>query len=151
VQLPRWAKHVPLALGVLALGIQLVPVTRSNPPVIRELVWDSPATRALARRACYDCHSNEVTWPWYAHVAPVSWLVAHDVKEARERFNFSEVSADDRAGLLAKQITSGEMPPIEYRAMHPAARLSTQEKSAYVAGLRRSFELSGLGAGKPTD
>ena len=132
------------AAGVVALAIQFVPVSRGNPPVVRELVWDSPATRAIARNACYDCHSNETRWPWYAHVAPVSWLVANDVKNARERLNFSEISGDDRVGILVKRITKGEMPPSDYLLMHAAARLSEAEKAAYVAGLRRSFELSGL-------
>ena len=149
MKIPRRVKATLIALGVLALAIQLIPVSRSNPPVIKELVWDSPMTRAFARRACYDCHSNEVTWPWYSHVAPASWLVASDVKNARERFNFSEIGADDRVGILVKQINTGTMPPMSYLALHSAARLAAQEKSAYLAGLRRSFELSGIGSDQP--
>jgi hypothetical protein len=83
-------------LGVLGAGIvffaaiQLVPVKRDNPPVVSEPNWDSPQTRALAQRACFDCHSNETVWPWYAHVAPASWLAAHDVHEGRGILNFSD-------------------------------------------------------------
>jgi hypothetical protein len=56
------------------LLIQLVPYGRAhaNPPVVKEPAWDSPTTRALAKRACFDCHSNETVWPWYTNVAPVS-------------------------------------------------------------------------------
>lgn len=140
----RRVKRTLLALGALALGIQLIPVSRTNPPVAKQLVWDSPKTQALARRACYDCHSNEVRWPWYAHVAPASWILANDVNSARERFNFSDISGEDRVGILVKRITNGRMPPGDYLMLHPAARLSAQEKAEYVAGLRRSFELSGL-------
>lgn len=52
-----------VVVGLLVLFglLQLVPVgrQRTNPPVRREPAWDSPQTRALAVRACYDCHSNE--------------------------------------------------------------------------------------------
>ena len=140
----RRVKRTLLAVGALALGIQFIPASRRNPPVARELVWDSPKTEALARRACYDCHSNEVRWPWYAYVAPASWIIANDVQSARERFNFSEISGEDRVGVLVKRIHNGRMPPRDYLALHPAARLSEQEKTECVTGLRRSFELSGL-------
>jgi hypothetical protein len=59
-----------LKWGLLAaVLIQFIPYghTHTNPPVIQELAWDSPATAELIRRACYDCHSNQTVWPWYAH------------------------------------------------------------------------------------
>jgi hypothetical protein len=85
----RWG-----AVGVLVLAvlIQFVPYGRNhtNPAVIMEPTWDSPQTRQLAVRACYDCHSNETAWPWYTNVAPVSWLTQHDVDDGRHKLNFSE-------------------------------------------------------------
>lgn len=71
--------------------MQLVSYGRNhtNPPVVSEPTWDSPETRALAVRACYDCHSNETVWPWYTNVAPVSWLIQREVAEGREELNFS--------------------------------------------------------------
>ena len=146
MKIPHRLKIALIAIGGVALGIQLIPAARSNPPVVRELVWDSPRTLAFARRACFDCHSNETRWPWYSYVAPVSWLIARDVKEARDHLNFSEISADDRAEPLAKRIQAGEMPLPKYLALHGEARLSETEKTEFIAGLRRSFELSGLGA-----
>jgi hypothetical protein len=82
---------VLVLLGVIVfIGIQFVPVERTNPPVVSEPQWDSPQTRALAEQACFDCHSNETKWPWYAKIAPISWVVAHDVEEGRAELNFSE-------------------------------------------------------------
>lgn len=80
-------------VGIILIGfvvVQFIPVDRTNPPVVQEPNWDSPQTRALAERACFDCHSNETKWPWYSKVAPVSWLVAHDVEEGRAALNLSE-------------------------------------------------------------
>lgn len=66
---------------VLAVGAQVVPYGRdhTNPPVLAEASWDSPATHDLAARACFDCHSNQTTWPWYSNVAPLSWVVSHHI------------------------------------------------------------------------
>jgi cytochrome c551/c552 len=76
-------------LLVLFIGIQFIPVNRSNPPVTAQIKWDSPQTQVLARRACMDCHSNETIWPWYSYVAPASWLVYYDVQRGRSQINLS--------------------------------------------------------------
>jgi hypothetical protein len=96
----RWLKHATMgtvaAVGMLLAAIQFAPYGRAhtNPPVRREPPWDTPATRELARRACFDCHSNETAWLWYTSVAPVSWLAQRDVDDSRRALNFS---AWDRA------------------------------------------------------
>jgi hypothetical protein len=110
-------------------------VDRSNPPVAGD-IGAPPEIGAILRKACYDCHSNEVRWPWYAWVAPVSWLVARDVEEGREELNFSvweSYSKKKRERLLEEiidQIDIGEMPPKIYLPMHPEARLGEEEIEA---------------------
>lgn len=130
-----------IALAVLALAIQLVPYGRaSNPTVVAEPAWDSPRTRDLARRACFDCHSNETHWPWYSRVAPVSWLVRHDVDEGRAQLNVSEwTRPSEEAGEAAGSVLSGEMPPKPYLLLHPTARLSAADRAALMEGLTRTF------------
>jgi hypothetical protein len=124
-------------VGVLGLLlIQLVPYGRdhTNPAVVREPVWDSPATRATAVIACFDCHSNQTVWPWYSNIAPISWLLQHDVDEGRQHLNFSDWTAGQGldAGLL---VSSGQMPPLRYQLAHPEARLSEADKAALIEGL----------------
>ena len=134
-----------LFLGSLAglfFVIQLLPVgaPRSNPPVVAEPKWDSPRTRELFFRTCADCHSNRTDWPWYSRVAPVSWLVAHDVAEAREHLNVSEWNRPQRdADEAAGQLREGKMPLKTYLAVHSEARLSAAEKGELVAGLVATF------------
>ena len=121
---------IGIAGALIVFGvIQLIPVSRTNPPVKSEPVWDSPQTRTLAKDACFACHSNETTWPWYAKIAPVSWLTAHDVSEGRETLNFSEWG-QHRANTneIAEVINEGEMPPWYYTVMHPEAKLPTRKK-----------------------
>lgn len=88
----KWGYRIGTAVLGMLLAIQLVPYGRdhANPPVTGEPAWDSPETRALARQACFDCHSNETQWPAYASIAPASWLVQHDVNDGRALLNFSE-------------------------------------------------------------
>src|SRR3990172_10477480 len=125
-------RNLPLALAPALVLAQLVPVSRTNPPVEQE-VDAPPDARAVLERSCYDCHSHATRWPWYAWVAPVSWLVAHDVSEAREHLNFStwgRYDAEERGENLeeiAEMLEEGEMPPWFYLPLHPHARLSDAE------------------------
>jgi mono/diheme cytochrome c family protein len=140
----RLPLSIRLALGlVLLFGvIQLVPYGRShsNPPLAAEPAWDSPATRDLAVRACFDCHSNATRWPAYASVAPASWLVQSDVDEAREDLNFSEWQRQQRhARHAAREVREGDMPPLQYRLMHREARLTDAERANLVRGLQATL------------
>ncbi|MCC7370271.1 MAG: heme-binding domain-containing protein [Chloroflexi bacterium] len=129
-------------LVVVFVGLQLVPFGRptTDPPVRREPNWDSPRTRELAVRACFDCHSNQVRYPWYSYVAPVSWLIAHDIEEARLKMNFSEWDLPQREAMeFREQIEKGQMPLPIYLPLHPEARLSDAEKQELLKGLDATF------------
>ena len=133
-----------IVIGVLVLGaaIQFVPYGRehSNPPVTLEPDWDSAKTRELFFRACRDCHSNETVWPWYSNVAPVSWLVASDVYEAREHLNVSDWGRPKQDGdEAAEMLREGEMPLWCYLPLHPRARLSDADHERLIAGRERTF------------
>ena len=128
-----------LAAGVL---IQLIPFGRdhTNPADAKEPAWDSVATKDLVRRACFDCHSNQTLWPWYSHVAPVSWLVQRDVNGGRRHLNFTEWDKPQRhAKDIAEQVKQGDMPPWFYLPMHPAARLTDAEKQALIDGAEKTL------------
>jgi hypothetical protein len=135
-------------IGLIAGGIfiKFLPYghDHTNPPVTGEPQWNSQQTRDLATRACYDCHSNQTTWPWYSNIAPVSWLIQHDVEEGRSRLNFTEWNQPQReVENAARQVQRGAMPPSYYGIMHPTANLTLAEKQALIQGLQAS--LSGGG------
>jgi cytochrome c551/c552 len=117
-----------LGLAVL-VAAQAFRIDRTNPPVQQD-VAAIPEVDALLRRACYDCHSNETVWPWYSQVAPVSWLLARDVREGRRELNFSTWDAYDtkkktkKLKETAEEVAEGEMPPWVYVALHRHAALS---------------------------
>jgi hypothetical protein len=126
----------------ILIGLQFVPYGRnhSNPPVLAEPAWDATQTRTLFFRACGDCHSNETTWPWYSSLAPVSWLVQHDVQEGRDTFNVSEWGRPkNKADEATESVQRGSMPPWFYTTLHPSAKLSPSERQEFIAGLIATF------------
>ena len=127
--------------------IQAVPYGRahSNPPITGEPQWSSPRTRELMARACFGCHSNEVEYPSYASVAPISWVVEAHVAEGREKVNYSEFDRRQRgADETIEVIQEGSMPPAYYTRFgrHPEAKLTSAELQELIDGLRATPGLS---------
>jgi len=130
------SRRLRAALGALAgllVVVQGFRIDRTNPPVEQDVA--APASvEALLRRACYNCHSHETVWPWYSHVAPVSWLLAHDVSEGRRELNFSTWAAYPAAKKVRKlrksadEVAKRKMPPWYYALVHPEARLADGER-----------------------
>ena len=130
-----------LVIAILVIGfilIQLIPYGRDhvNPPVVSEPQWDSPRTKELAQRACFDCHSNQTVWPWYSNIAPGSWLIYRDVMEGRSNLNFSDLGSSQRgADEAAEIVMEGEMPPFQYILIHKNAILTSAEREELAKGL----------------
>ncbi len=125
-----------LIVGLVGLFVlmQVVIPAKTNPP--SEPAMSLKAARpaqaaavAVLERSCRDCHSNDTTWPWYSHVAPVSWLVARDVNEGRREFNMSEFGTwnakkqQHKLEEACTQVKEGEMPMWIYVVQHAEAKL----------------------------
>jgi hypothetical protein len=143
----RWSvgriiRLVVVGLVGLFLVIQVVPYGRdhTNPPVTAAVSWPDAESEAIARGACYDCHSNETTWTWYSNVAPASWYVSHDVAEGRATMNFSEWNRPQPDLDEVKQVlTEGEMPPMSYQWLHDLGRLTSGERDQLLAALEQVY------------
>lgn len=111
----------------------------TNPPVQQEPVWDDAYTRQLAKRACFDCHSNETAWPWYARVSPISLMIQKDVVEGRAVLNFSEwpnnCCTEAEINQMADAVGKQQMPLPYYLILHPEAQLTAVERGQLVNGL----------------
>ncbi|HUI83886.1 MAG TPA: heme-binding domain-containing protein [Candidatus Binatia bacterium] len=136
-----WLRRIALALAGLLLASQLIPVDRSNPTADpSKAIYAAekvPApVREVFRRSCQNCHSNETSWPWYSYIAPVSWVIAHDVHEARRKMNFSEWGTypanrrEEKLEELCEQVTNGDMPDPKYLLLHRSARPTPQQRDA---------------------
>src|SRR3954452_16486887 len=138
----RIALRTGIGLLALLVIIQFVPYGHShaNPPVTRAVRWDSPATARLFAGACQDCHTNLTNWRWYSNIAPGSWLIQNDVDGGRNPLNFSEWDKPQPSVPdVVEQIRSGGMPPLQYKIVHPAARLSTAQKEALIRGIEATY------------
>lgn len=130
----RIAKWSGGTVVLALLALQLIPLNHTNPPIEQEIAA-APEVRGILRRSCYDCHSNETRWPWYSRIAPVSWLVARDVRKGREELNFStwnRLTPQRQAKALRESwetVAEREMPPFIYLPPHPEARLSDADRS----------------------
>jgi hypothetical protein len=135
-------KKILIAAGVaavVAVGGSLIhpfgmPGTpRDDQAILHEAQVD-PGTLAIIQRACQNCHSQKTEWPWYGHVAPVSWLLARDVQQARLHMNLSrwqDYSTDDRLRLLSaigSAVRNRKMPVQRYLLLHSEARLTDAER-----------------------
>jgi RNA polymerase subunit RPABC4/transcription elongation factor Spt4 len=137
----RWAKSIGLTVLVLWLACQLVPANRRNPgfdqsKTIYATENVPPAVKSVLERSCRNCHSNETSWPWYSYVAPASWVIAHDVHQARKAMNFSEWGSyaakrkEEKLEDICEQLTNGDMPDPKYALFHRSARTTQEERVA---------------------
>ena len=123
----RAVRRILIAVLVFVVAIQFVPVDRSN-PAESSPIREPEEVVAVLERSCFDCHSYRTRWPWYAYVAPVSWLVAYDVHEGRSHVNFSEwgtLDPEKRERIreeVWEEVEEGHMPPWTYLLLHPGAR-----------------------------
>jgi hypothetical protein len=122
-----------VAVGVIAFVlIQFIQPAHTNPPVKNDFLTATKAPDQVAtmfHAACYDCHSDETRWPWYSHVAPMSWQISQDVNEGRHHLNLSEWPSDPKSAWkrmedMSDVIGDGEMPLKKYTLIHVDARLT---------------------------
>jgi cytochrome c551/c552 len=140
--IPKMKKVLKWTLIVVAcivVGIQLVRPARTNPAIdpsntIESRTQITPEVASIFERSCRDCHSNKTVWPWYTNFAPISWWLTDHVNEGRQNLNLSDWGKlpsdrqDRKLRQICDEVQDGAMPLSFYLPMHPAARLSDQDK-----------------------
>lgn len=136
-------KKILIIIIVAFVLIQFFPIDKSNPVTPPEMdflkIKNTPEkTAALIKNACYDCHSNEAKYPWYANIQPVGWFLADHIKEGRKELNFSTFATYDKKRQAKKLdeaveiIEKNEMPLDSYVIMHEEAKLTAAEKKELI-------------------
>ncbi|MCF6242111.1 MAG: heme-binding domain-containing protein [Bacteroidales bacterium] len=135
-------KTVWIIIIVIIVGMQLIPVNRpdNSDDLSKDIIANNQIPENIAnilKTSCYDCHSNQTKYPWYAYLAPVSFLVAKDVREGREELNFSEWENRNKSKKakaldeIAEEVEEGEMPMEIYLITHPNAKLSDKQRKEF--------------------
>lgn len=103
----------------------------------------------IMERACYDCHSNNTRYPWYAEIQPVAWWMADHVEEGKEHINYSEFAAYGLRKQYHKMeeteemVKENHMPLDSYTWMHKDAKLTSEERqrlSQWSVDVRKQME-----------
>lgn len=144
-------KKIGLALLVVFILIQFIRIDKSVPEYSEE---DDFFQHHVARQdvqiliesTCYDCHSFKTNYPIYSEIAPISWLLADDIEEAREHLNFSnwgkytEEKALHKLEECFEKVEEGEMPLWSYKLTHLDAHLTDQEKNTLVLWFKSQYD-----------
>lgn len=132
-------KKILIGAVVILVAIQFVNVDKTNPPVDETLTLKAPEeVMAVLKQSCFDCHSNETKWPSYADIAPMSFVVADHVKDARRAMNFSQwnlITKETKVLRLKRAIVTvknGMMALPSYVAAHEEAELSPEDKNILI-------------------
>ena len=138
--LRKAAPWAALVFLVLLGAIQLIPygMDHRRAPEPNPFKWRAPEAEALAKAACYDCHSNETVWWWAVKIAPFSWLAQSDIDEAKGKVNFSDWNGRLTGPRLRRALDHG-MPPWYYSIAHPHTRLTEAQKQTLVDGFQASL------------
>ncbi|MBL0690879.1 MAG: heme-binding domain-containing protein [SAR324 cluster bacterium] len=123
-----------IILWVISLIVARLLLPVANPDKRNALPdWLSDNSKASIKRSCFDCHSNEVVYPWYSYMPVVSMLVAVDVKKGRKNLNFSLWDENDFQGIrrdfddVLEVINEDTMPLSIYTILHPDTIFSRSE------------------------
>lgn len=136
-------KKILIIIIVAFVLIQFFPIDKNNPIATPQMdflkIKNTPEkTATLIRNACYDCHSNESKFPWYANIQPVGWFLADHIKEGRKELNFSTFATYDKKRQAkklkeaAEQLEKNEMPLDSYVILHPEAKLTAADKKEMI-------------------
>ena len=144
-------KKILIGVVLLLVIIQFFRIDKTNPKVVLEndfiTISNPPGDiAAILKTSCYDCHSNETTYPWYTNVSPIAWWVKHHINEAREELNFSEWGTfkekrkKHKLEECIEMVEENEMPLESYLIPHTEAKLTEVQKTELLSWLKAEFK-----------
>ncbi|SDW14451.1 Haem-binding domain-containing protein [Hydrobacter penzbergensis] len=142
-------KKILLAILIVLIVIQFIQPTRNTSGQVLQTdivnMYNVPQSiQAVFENACYDCHSNNTRYPWYANVQPMGWLLARHVKEGKDELNFSEFGSyssrrqANKLRAIENSVKDGTMPLSSYLLLHKDARLTETYKAEIISWVRRT-------------
>lgn len=132
-----------LALLIVFVAIQFIQPARNKsgqvlPSDISKIISVPLPVVSLLTKACYDCHSNHTSYPWYTYVQPVGWLLNNHIQNGKAGLNFSEFGSysirrqQSKLKSIASQVNDDAMPLSSYTWVHKNAKLSKKDKNLII-------------------
>ena len=142
-------KKILLAILIVLIVIQFIQPARNKSGQVlatdMAAMYKIPDTvQAVLKVACYDCHSNNTTYPWYTYVQPVGWMLANHIRHGKKELNFNEFGSytarrqRSKLKAIANQVKDGEMPLNSYTLMHKDARLTREQKQLIMEWVQKT-------------
>lgn len=144
-------KKILLVLLILFIAIQFIQPAHNKsgqvlPTDFAKIFVVPNNVQILLQNACYDCHSNNTSYPWYSKIQPMAWLMASHIKNGKAKLNFSDFGSNSNRKQITKlkeianQIKDDEMPISSYKAMHKKANLTKEEKSLIMYWMNKTAD-----------
>jgi hypothetical protein len=159
----RFFKYFLLTLLILFVLVQFYPRPPKNvdlsasPNDISVTNKTTLGVQNILKKSCYDCHSNNTTYPWYASIQPVAWWLGNHITEGKKHLNFSEFGTYSLSQKYKKleetihEVENGDMPLTSYTLIHTDAKLGAAEKktlldwaNAEYANMRANYPADSL-------
>jgi uncharacterized membrane protein len=142
-------KQILIVVLIVFIVIQFIrPARNQSGQVVQTEFSNTYSTpnnvHTLFKNACFDCHSNNSSYPWYFYIQPVGWLLAMDIENGKAKLNFSEFGSIPPRRQISKlrevenRIKDGTMPLPAYQFMHPGARLTEEERRLLIDWIEKT-------------
>ncbi len=147
----KLAKTILIVIVIAFVAIQFIRPDRninSQLPAsdISGVISMPDTVKVILENACYDCHSNNTRYPWYANIQPAGWWLAGHISDAKGDLNFSEFGGYTPRKQISKLegvtavVEEDIMPLRSYKMMHKSARLSADEKNLVIGWARQAAD-----------
>ena len=149
-------KKIGIGLLIVLIAIQFIPTEKNinltasaTANDISKAMPVSDDIKTILKTSCYDCHSNNSVYPWYASIQPVAWWLNDHIEEGQKEINFNEFASYSlrrqykKLGEIIEQVKEDEMPLNSYRLIHRNAILSEPQKlslSNWANALKNSMQ-----------
>jgi hypothetical protein len=139
-----WVKKISIILVIMFIAMQFVQPSRNKQGGTSARADMTDNVKEILIRSCFDCHSNNTSYPWYSSIQPVGWILEYHIKEGRADLNFDEFKGYSKRRQLNKlrsirtSIKEGSMPIPSYLMIHHDAKLSAKEKTLITEWAQRT-------------
>lgn len=133
-------KYLLILIIVGFIGIQFLPSSKNSDGQLQstditKIMVVPPNVQLILKTSCYDCHSNKTSYPWYAKIQPIRFMLDSHIKEGKENLNFSEFGSyssrkqQNKLKAIVNNIANDNMPLWNYTLIHQNAKLNQTQKS----------------------
>ncbi len=104
--------------------------------------------KPIFKKSCFDCHSNNVQYPWYYKIPIITDIIDSDIRKAKSHLDFSfdfpfkghGNSVNDLNSIM-DTIKNKTMPPNDYLFMHRDKKLRLKDKKIIYNWINNSLKL----------